>query len=143
MRKQITAPKVVADPIYGIIDVRPVLPMIETKEFQALSDKRQLGMSYLTFPSATHSRKAHSLGAYHATRELADRWISLGLIKEEEGDALAGYALYHDIGHQAFSHVTEDLCVPKREIEGLDANDILSLEIIESLKGAVEECGIN
>lgn len=142
-RKQINAPKVVADPIYGIIDVRPVLPMIETKEFQALSDKRQLGMSYLVFPSATHTRKAHSLGAYHATRKLADRWIQLGLIKEEEGDAMAGYALYHDIGHPAFSHVTEDLCAPKKKLEGLDTNDILSLEIIKSLKGTIEKCGIN
>lgn len=142
-RKQITAPKVVADPIYGIIDVRPVLPMIETKEFQTLGDKRQLGMSYLTFPSATHTRKAHSLGAYHATRELADRWAGLGLIREEEGDAMAGYALYHDIGHPPFSHVTEDLCVPSKSIEGLDTNDLLSLEIIENLKKSVEDCGID
>ncbi|MBU6500289.1 MAG: hypothetical protein KGJ89_00425 [Patescibacteria group bacterium] len=74
-KRSIHTPKVVADPLYGIIDIRPVLPMIETEEFQLLGDKRQLGMSYLTFPSATHTRRAHSLGAYHATRELADRWL--------------------------------------------------------------------
>src|SRR5271168_5435470 len=127
------SPKVIADPIYGIIDVRPVVPMIDTKEFQALGDKRQLGMSYLTFPSATHTRKAHSLGAYHATRILADRWVEFGLITEREADALAGYALYHDIGHPAFSHVTEDLC-------GKD-NDESSLEIIKRLRKEIEACG--
>jgi uncharacterized protein len=134
-RKEISAPKVIADPIYGIFDIRPVLPMIETKEFQSLGDKRQLGMSYLTFPSATHSRRAHSLGAYHATRVLVDRWVEFGLVSEEEGDALSGYALYHDIGHPAFSHVTEDLC--KKD------NDELSLEIIRRLKKEIEACDIN
>ena len=45
------------DQIRGIIDIRAVLPMVETREFQALGDKRQLGMTYLVFPSATHTRK--------------------------------------------------------------------------------------
>lgn len=136
-------PKVVSDPIYGIIDIRPVLPMIETPEFQALGDKRQLGMSYLTFPSATHTRKAHSLGAYHATRELADWWIKRDFITAEEADALAGYALYHDIGHPAFSHVTEDLCITPENAKGLSGNSALSLEIIRRRRKEIEACGIN
>lgn len=134
-RRQINAPKIVADPLYGIIDIRPVLPMIETEEFQALGDKRQLGMSYITFPSATHTRKSHSLGSYHATRGLADRWLDFGLVSEAEADALSGYALYHDIGHPAFSHVTEDLC----ELD----NDGLGLRIVKRLKDKIEACGID
>ncbi|RJQ29337.1 HD domain-containing protein [Candidatus Parcubacteria bacterium] len=134
-RPTIPTPKIIADPIYGIFDIRPVLPMVETEEFQALGDKRQLGMSYLTFPSATHSRKAHSLGSYHATRELADRWRKLRLITEREGDALAGFALYHDIGHPAFSHVTEDLC--RKDNSGL------SLDVIRTLRDPIERCGID
>src|SRR5438445_364940 len=130
--KKIRSPKVVVDPIYGIIDIRPVLAMVETEEFQALGDKRQLGMSYLTFPSATHSRKAHSLGSYHATRKLVDKWIAYGFIDKREGDALAGYALYHDIGHPAFSHVTEPLCpmpagISPREARAMSVNAALSL----------------
>lgn len=142
--KPIKTPKVIADPIYGIIDVRPVLPMIETEEFQALGDKRQLGMSYLVFPSATHSRKAHSLGSYHATRELADRWIKDGFINVEEGRALAGYALYHDIGHPAFSHVTEPLCeMPTGMEKMMSMNGALSLSIMRRLKKQIEASGIN
>ncbi len=133
--QKITAPKIIADPIYGVFDVRQVLPMIETPEFQSLGDKRQLGMNYLVFPSATHSRKAHSLGAYYATRVLADRWIQSKLITAEEGDALSGYALYHDIGHPAFSHVTEALCDKD--------NDELGLEIVKRLRKEIEACGIN
>ncbi len=142
------SPKVVADPVYGIIDIRPVLAMVDTPEFQALGDKRQLGMSYLTFPSATHSRKAHSLGAYHATRTLADRWIRRKFITPREGDALSGYALYHDIGHPAFSHVTEILCPMPRGISSAEArrmsvNAALSLDVIRRRRREIEACGID
>src|SRR5271170_8087715 len=119
------SPKVIADPIYGITDIRQVLPMVETPEFQALGDKRQLGMAYLTFPSATHTRKAHSLGAYHATRELMKGWLELGFVNRREADALAGYALYHDIGHPAFSHVTEPLCKMPAGIKNMSVNSAL------------------
>jgi HD superfamily phosphohydrolase len=137
-------PKVIADPIYGIIDIRPVLAMVETEEFQLLGDKRQLGMSYLTFPSATHSRKAHSLGSYHATRELAERWIKRGFINKTEADAVAAYALYHDIGHPAFSHVTEDLCIrPKNAPRGMSMNGALSYAFMQKLKPRIEKCGVD
>ncbi len=128
-------PKVIADPVYGIIDIRPVLPMVSTEEFQALSDKRQLGLAYLIFPSATHTRMAHSLGAYHATQELARRWQEDGLITEREARALGGYALYHDIGHPPFSHVTEDLCEKD--------NDGLGLDIMRKHKKEIEASGID
>lgn len=138
MRKSkflLRAPKVIADPVYGVFDVRPVLPMIETEPFQLLGDKKQLGTSYIVFPSATHTRRAHSLGSYHATRELAHHWLELGLINKDEALAMAAYALYHDIGHPAFSHVIEPLC-PKN-------NDEMGLQIAASLREPIESCGVN
>ncbi|HVM77346.1 MAG TPA: HD domain-containing protein [Candidatus Paceibacterota bacterium] len=141
------SPKVIADPIYGIIDIRPVLPMVETREFQALGDKRQLGMGQLTFPSATHTRKAHCIGAYHATRELADDWIKNGFINAREADALAGYALYHDIGHPPFSHVTEPLCKLPDSVapfaKKMSVNGAMSLAIIKRSRAVIEACGID
>lgn len=136
-------PKVIADPIYGIINIRPVLKMVEAEEFQILGDKRQLGMAYLTFPSATHSRKAHSLGSYHATRELADRWLKRGFINNPQADALSGYALYHDIGHPAFSHVTENLCVQPKGTTGMSINSALSFRFIQKLKTNIQACGVD
>ncbi len=143
-QKKIDTPKVIADPLYGIFDVRPVLPMIETEAFQALGDKRQLGMSYLTFPSATHTRRAHSLGSYYATRVLADHWVHAHMVEEHEADALSAYALYHDIGHPAFSHVTEELCeVDKSEFPDMSVNSFLSLGLIRTLKKEIGACGID
>jgi len=140
----ISTPKVVADPIHGVIDIRAVLPMVETPEFQALGDKRQLGMAYLTFPSATHSRKAHSLGSYHATQELAASWLKRGFVNDAEARAIAGYALYHDIGHPAFSHVTESLCeLPPGTPPGVSPNAAVSAAIIERRRREIEACGID
>lgn len=137
MRYQRRSPvKMIADPISGIVDVGPVLSMIETREFQALADKRQLGMTYLVFRAGLHTRFNHCVGAYHATRELATRWIKDGAITKEESDALAAYALLHDVGHPAFSHTTEDFCnLP---------HDKMTLELIQNnLRGAIEACGVN
>lgn len=131
-----SSPKVVADTIHDIIDISEVLPMIETREFQALSDKRQLGMTPLIFRSARHSRFEHSIGAYQGTKLLTDRWLRNGMVSKKERDALVAYALYHDIGHPPFSHVTEELCE-------MDNNEMTLFLIRERLMGAIEACGFD
>jgi len=130
-------PKVVADPISGIINLRPVLPIVETREFQALAGKCQLGMTSLVFRAARHTRYEHCLGAYAATLVRARQWKQQGSITQEEADALAVYALIHDIGHPAFSHVTEDF-LP------LD-DDEMTLEMIHggNLRRAIADCDVN
>lgn len=127
--------KMVTDPIYDCIEIAPVLPLVETPEFQALAEKRQLSLTSLAFPSATHSRLAHSLGAYHATRGRADRWIRLGLITKKEGDAMCVHALLHDIGHPAYSHVVEDLCPYDHKRR--------TVELVTSLVGLIASCGVD
>ncbi|MDR3581990.1 MAG: hypothetical protein P4L67_01820 [Candidatus Pacebacteria bacterium] len=127
--------KIISDPVYGPVEIAPVLPMVGAREFDALRGKYQLSLSSLVFPSATHTRFAHSIGSYHATRLRTDRWIKLGLINQEEGDASCAHALYHDIGHAAFSHVTEDLCpIGHKEMGVIHA---------ENLRTEIEACGIN
>lgn len=142
MRK-ILSPKVISDPIYGIIDIKPVLPMVEAREFQSLTYKYQLGLTYLVFPSATHTRRAHSFGAYHTTSQLTEHWMKLGSINEQEAHALQGYALYHDIGHTPFSHVTEPFCLIDEELPGLSVHTARSFSIIKKLRSAIEACGID
>ncbi len=127
--------KIVSDPISGIIDIGSVLPIVESKQFQALSDKRQLGMTYLVFRSAMHSRLVHSLGAYHATKILMGRWFMGSIVTEDERRATNVYALLHDIEHPAFSHVTEDFCAI--------SHDDMRLRIIRELRPEIEACDIN
>lgn len=101
---------VVNDPVYGFVSVpRGLLcELINHPAFQRLSRIRQLGMSALVYPGATHTRWAHSLGAYHLMREAFRALKEKGVFVfdvEEEGAEIA--ILLHDIGHGPFSHVLE------------------------------------
>ena len=105
------------DPIHGLIvfdleDQTDKLAweLIQTPEFQRLRRIKQLGVSELTFPGATHSRFIHSIGVYHNARRL------MKVIQQDRGknfDAdraqivLLG-SLLHDIGHGPFSHSFEE-----------------------------------
>ena len=90
-----------------------ILDLIDTPEFQRLRRVRQLGVSWLTYPGAEHSRFVHSLGVFN----FAQRILEV-LIRRYEGNKVATYlnehsriakaaALLHDIGHGPFSHMIE------------------------------------
>lgn len=94
----------VQDAIHGYIDI-PLLEeeVVDTPDMQRLRRIRQLGFSQLVYPSATHSRFEHSLGALH----LADRFADgLGL-SGAEARRLRLAALLHDVGHGPFSHAAD------------------------------------
>lgn len=131
--------KIICDPLWGIIDITDFLPMIDVPQFQALGFKYQLGVSNLTFPSATHTRKQHSFGAFFRTQQLTDKWLHRGFITKEEAKMLSAFALWHDIGHGPFSHVVEEVT---KEIYGRDHDENGAI-IIDKLKDAIEATGIN
>jgi HD superfamily phosphohydrolase len=105
--------EVVRDPLWSTVRLDPTaLRVIDTPQFQRLRHIRQLGLAYLVYPGATHTRFDHALGVYHLAR-----W-ALGLLGERgELDSvdpaecrLVPYAaLLHDIGHYPFSHALEEL----------------------------------
>ena len=77
--------------------------LIQTKEFKRLGRIHQLGSVLSIFPSASHTRLAHSLGAY----ELIKRFIIHLNLEEKyskECDHLMCAALLHDLGHGPLSH---------------------------------------
>jgi len=99
------------DPIYGQIAVADplLLALIDSRAVQRLRQIRQLGVSYLTFLGAEHSRFSHSLGAMTLMERALEHLAAeegLRLSNQGRSLALAG-ALLHDIGHCAFSHTLE------------------------------------
>jgi uncharacterized protein len=131
--------EVVRDPLWSTVRVDPTaLRVIDTPQFQRLRYIRQLGLAYLVYPGATHTRFDHALGVYHLAR-----W-ALGLLHERgELDAvdpaecrLVPYAaLLHDIGHYPFSHALEELDsgrVPGHH-EELTARFLAAPELAEAL----------
>src|SRR3989344_3836669 len=135
--------KIISDPILGLIDISQVLPMVDVREFQSLAYKYQLGLAFLLFPSATHTRKQHCLGAYQRTKELTSRWVESGMITENQARNVTVYALYHDIGHGPFSHTIEPLfdLLPGAKKSKLRADDAMGIDIAKSLKKEIESAG--
>jgi HD superfamily phosphohydrolase len=104
--------KVIRDPLYGFISLENdelALKLIDTPEFQRLKHIRQLGVSFVTYPGANHTRFSHSLGVYHLSQKLYDL---LGRKDDFERDKVSIAALLHDIGHSPLSHAFESVLTP-------------------------------
>ncbi len=105
--------EVVRDPLWNTIRIDPTaLRVIDTPEFQRLRHIRQLGLAYLVYPGATHTRFDHALGVYHLARRtlslLSERGELEG-VDPRECRLVPYAALLHDIGHYPFSHALEEL----------------------------------
>jgi HD superfamily phosphohydrolase len=101
------------DPLWNNIRVDGLtLELVDTEVFQRLRYIRQLGLAYLVYPGATHSRFEHALGAYHLARNtlalLAESDSEYKVDPEEECVVRAA-ALLHDVGHYPFSHALEEI----------------------------------
>lgn len=104
---------VIRDPIWQNIWIeQQALPLIDTAAFQRLRRVKQLGLAYLVYPGALHTRFDHALGVYHLTGRalrLLEESDQLDGISEEERSILRLAGLLHDIGHYPFSHTLEEL----------------------------------
>ena len=102
--------KIVNDPIYGFITIPNSLiyDLIQHSYFQRLRRISQMGLSYLVYPGAHHTRFHHALGAMHMMQKAIEvlRFKEVSISKDEE-NALLIAILLHDIGHGPFSHAME------------------------------------
>lgn len=107
---QINKLKIFNDPIYGFISIPNALiyDLIQHPYFQRLRRISQMGLSYLVYPGANHTRFHHALGCMHLMQKAVDvlRFKEVA-ISEEEETALYIAILLHDIGHGPFSHAME------------------------------------
>jgi HD superfamily phosphohydrolase len=102
--------KIFNDPIYGFISIPNALiyDLIEHSYFQRLRRISQMGLSYLVYPGANHTRFHHALGCMHLMQKAIEtlRFKDVTISAEEE-NALYVAILLHDIGHGPFSHAME------------------------------------
>lgn len=102
--------KIFNDPIYGFITIPNSLiyDLIQHPYFQRLRRISQMGMSYLVYPGAHHTRFHHALGCMHIMQKAIQTLQFKGIeISKEEENALLIAILLHDIGHGPFSHAME------------------------------------
>ena len=124
--------KIFNDPIYGFIRIpnNLVFDLISHPYFQRLRRISQMGLSYLVYPGAHHTRFHHALGAMHLMQEAISLLRLKGAdISGEEEKGLLCAILLHDIGHGPFSHALENELV-----QGI-SHETLSLKFMEELNG--------
>jgi len=114
--------KIINDPVYGFINIPGglIFKLIEHPYFQRLRRIKQLGLTYLVYPGAAHTRFQHSIGSMHLVNLAIDVIRSKGhKITEDEAEATRIAILLHDIGHGPFSHALENCILPDLHHEKL------------------------
>ena len=102
--------KIINDPIYGFINIPTefIFELIEHPYFQRLWRISQMGLSFLVYPGARHTRFHHALGCVHLMQKAVLSLRNKGIqITKEEEEGLYISILLHDIGHGPFSHAME------------------------------------
>lgn len=108
----------IRDVIHSSIFIDPLeLPIIDSRYFQRLRQIKQLGFAENSFPSATHNRYIHSLGAMETASRMLDAVFNPKGSTQPSPLSQTVFArfrsivrlaaLLHDVGHGPLSHTTE------------------------------------
>ncbi len=108
--RRISPRKIVVDSIHGSIDLSDSeRKVIDTASFQRLRYLKQLGLGHVTYPNASHTRFAHSLGVLAIMSKVIGAAREQLTLDEQTCDDLRLCALLHDVGHYPYSHLMERL----------------------------------
>lgn len=118
----------IRDILHGSIPIDPLeRGVLDSRYFQRLRQIKQLGFAENSFPSATHNRYIHSLGAMHTASQgfesIFGKASGQGALpdlpaqaRERLRAATRLAALLHDVGHGPLSHTTEFAMPDAREL---------------------------
>lgn len=99
------------DRVHGDVHLPPCLSyLVSRPEFNRLDSIRQLGVCSFIFPSATHTRREHSIGVCHLSGKIAEVLSSQNPhldVTRDDVLCVKISGLLHDIGHGPFSHTYE------------------------------------
>ncbi len=138
---------IVRDPIHGFMEIKNIeYDLIQYPLLRRLHDIKQLGLSHLVFPGATHSRFSHSLGVMEIAGRIAKRLVEVarrgkycgyffehcdrGTEEFIEVARLAG--LLHDIGHPPLSHQLEISLIELARMRALQGDESLYEALLAS-----------
>jgi HD superfamily phosphohydrolase len=147
--------KRIFDPVHRFIELSTAeARMLDLPVVQRLRRLRQLGLAYLAFPSAEHSRFTHALGALAMGTRAFDQLVRLGreFFRDDADVAyqrrlVRGALLLHDIGHGPFSHACEAVLGVRHELRtaellrlpemraGIEALEIESNDVLGLILG--------
>ncbi len=118
------------DAVHGFIRFNELeRELIDSVCFQRLHHIHQLGIAFLVYPGATHTRFEHSLGTMELATRIFEHLVRKQMKLEEPEYWLQIVrlgALCHDVGHLPFSHDAESL------ILGKDGHEHWTVRLIQS-----------
>jgi HD superfamily phosphohydrolase len=130
-------PKVFNDALLGnILFTRQEVAVIDCPVLQRLRRIKQTGLVYYVYPSATHSRFEHSLGAAALSERCFDAILERAGIEDiplssvtsdrRDGDLahLRMAALLHDVGHGLCSHASEQIYSSLSDLQEFKKNPV-------------------
>ena len=127
---------IINDPVFGFIKIKRGLlyDIVQHPLFQRLNRINQLGLAFVVYPGARHTRFQHSIGAFHLMTEAVKSLSEKGVyIFDSEAEAVQAAILMHDIGHGPFSHVLEKTLI--HSISHEDISLMMMEQINHDLKG--------
>ncbi|UBZ13765.1 HD domain-containing protein [Flagellimonas marinaquae] len=127
------------DPIYGFIGTpnELIFSLISHPYFQRLRRISQMGLSYLVYPGAHHTRFHHALGSMHLmTKAIQVLKLKNVEITDVEEEGLLCAILLHDIGHGPFSHALEGFVA--KEISHEQISLKFMMELNEEFNGRLD-----
>ncbi|MBV8489349.1 MAG: HD domain-containing protein [Candidatus Eremiobacteraeota bacterium] len=147
--------KRIFDPVHRFIELSTAeARLLDLPALQRLRRLRQLGLAYLAFPSAEHSRFTHALGALAMGSRAFDELVRHGAeFFEDERDRayqrrlVRAALLLHDVGHGPFSHACEDVLGVRHESRtaelfalrdlraAIEATDVDPAEVLALIEG--------
>lgn len=105
-------PKIIRDPVHGIQRFfRWEINFIDLPIIQRLRNIRQNAFAFLPYPGALHTRFDHTLGVSILTEKFANLLRKKGFsdLDENRQNNLRIAAIFHDVGHGPFSHLSEEV----------------------------------
>ncbi len=124
--------KRIYDSVHGFIYFSSLeRDLIDSYAFQRLHYLHQVGVAYLVYPGATHTRFEHSLGVMHVASQIFDQ-IMRKYDKDQPLETaywrqvVRFAAICHDLGHLPFSHTAESILLEK------GGHEKWTLDLIES-----------
>lgn len=117
------------DAVHGFIRFSEIeRQLIDSEPFQRLHYIHQLGIAYVVYPGATHTRFEHSLGCMELATRIFDRITSKFSLENRDYwlQIIRLAALCHDLGHLPFSHLAE------KELLGAFGHEEWTVKIIQS-----------
>ncbi|MPM05826.1 hypothetical protein SDC9_52121 [bioreactor metagenome] len=135
--------KILNDPVHGFITIpgELIFGLMNHRCFQRLTRIRQLGLTYLVYPGAIHTRFNHAIGAMHLMDEATEILHQKGFeISADEKQAALAAILLHDVGHGPFSHALEHSIINNVSHEDISLRmmEMLDKEMGGQLKTAIK-----